>query len=624
MGITRSFLWILLFSCFANLTFSQNYRWQQTVNYKIFFDLNHTNHLFTGNEELTYVNHSPDTLKKLFFHLYLNAFQPNSAMDVRSRWLVDPDGRVKDRISKLKNDEIGQQRIKKVEVNGKKQDFIVEGTILEIELSQPILPNKSTKIALDFDGQVPVQIRRTGRNNKEGVDYSMSQWYPKLCEYDEQGWHANPYVAREFYGIWGNFDVTINIDKKFVLAATGILQNSTEVAADQWNRLQTIKDQKVNWHFIAENVHDFTWAADPDDTHTVRKTNFGTDLHCFFIKTDYNKAAWEKLPTIMEEAMRYANEHFGKYPYAHFSFVQGGDGGMEYPMLTFVTGERPLSSLVGVCAHEMMHSWYQGQLASNESLYPWMDEGFTDYSETKIMEHLKSKGLMEGAAEEFPYDGSIAAYSKLVKSGREEPMSTHSDHYQTNYAYGVASYVKGALFLHQLEYIIGKEPFEQGLLRFYNEWKGRHPNPNDCIRVFEKTSNLELDWFKEYWMNTTHTVDYYLKNVQYVERKETKIEIERIGKMPMPIDILITLQDSTRILYTIPLDLMRGHKAFPKGVNHEVAKDWQWTNTSYELFLPIRFKRIVKIELDPSHGLAESNRENNILTIIHGTDEINE
>ena len=608
----------LLITQFILISFvtAQNYRWQQSVSYKINFDLNNENHHFAGDEELLYTNNSPDTLKKLFFHLYLNAFQPNSEMDVRSRWIADPDGRVKDRISKLKPDEIGIQSIKTIRVNGKKQDFIIEGTILEVSLSSPILPNKVTKINLDFEGQVPVQIRRTGRNNAEGIDYSMSQWYPKLCEYDEQGWHSNPYVAREFYGVWGNFEVKINIDKKYILAATGYLQNPKEVGFDDPNRLQSIKKDKIEWIYKAENVHDFTWAADPEFTHTERKTNFGTNLHCFFKKTETNKDSWEKLPAIMDEAMSYANQKFGKYPYKDYSFVQAGDGGMEYMMLTFVTGERPLSSLIGVCAHEMMHSWYQGQLASNESLYPWMDEGFTDYAETSIMEHLKSKKIIDGEISKYPYDGSISTYIKLAKSGKEEPMTTHSDHYQTNFAYSIASYVKGDLFLHQLNYLIGNQPFNSGLLRYYNEWKGRHPNPNDCIRVFEKESNLELDWYKEYWVNTTNTIDYYLKNVQYYERKETKIQLERLGKMPMPLEIQVTLKDSSRVMIYVPIDLMRGTKHFDKSTKYEVAKVWQWTDTKYDLIIPYRFKQIVKIEIDPNHGMADINRENNVLNII--------
>ncbi len=223
--------------------FAQSDRWQQRIKYNIDVAVNVQTNRFTGTEKLEYWNNSPDTLNRLFFHLYWNAFQPNSMMDQRSIELGkivlgtdrkgaevrDWDSRVRDRISHLTPDEIGWDSVSYIKINGQKQTLVYHETILEVKLSSPVLPHSKTALDVAFNAQVPLQIRRSGRDNAEGIRYSMSQWYPKMVEYDYQGWNANPYVAREFYGVWGDYDVNITIDKSYVLAGTGTIQNMAEV-----------------------------------------------------------------------------------------------------------------------------------------------------------------------------------------------------------------------------------------------------------------------------------------------------------------------------------------------------------------------------------------------------------
>ncbi|MDL5047110.1 hypothetical protein QQ054_13885 [Oscillatoria amoena NRMC-F 0135] len=195
-SVTLLFLFLSVTLC------AQDYRWQQRVEYTMDVRLDVKTHKVTGTQKLVYTNNSPDTLRKVYYHLYFNAFQPGSMMDVRSRSIADPDGRVTDRISKLRDEEIGYQRIEILKQDGKDIPFRVNGTILEVELAKPLLPKTKTTFDMKFESQVPVQIRRSGRNNREGIAYSMTQWYPKLAEYDHQGWHAYQYVAREFHGVW--------------------------------------------------------------------------------------------------------------------------------------------------------------------------------------------------------------------------------------------------------------------------------------------------------------------------------------------------------------------------------------------------------------------------------------
>lgn len=590
--------------------------WQQEADYTMDINFDVRKHQFKGRQKLVYTNHSPDVLQRVFYHLYFNAFQPGSMMDVRSRQLPDPDRRVGNRIAELKPEEQGWHHILSLKQDGKDVLYKVEGTIMEVLLHRPLKPGESTTLEMRFESQVPVQIRRSGRDNEEGIAYSMTQWYPKLCEYDAMGWHADPYVGREFYGVWGNFDVTIHIDSSYILGATGYLQNPQDVGYgyEQGMPVKHSNTGELSWHFKAEKVHDFAWVADPDYTHTIYVRDDGLVLHFLYQKNDGNEAAWASLPRIMNRAFDYINAHCGQYPYKQFTFAQGGDGGMEYPMMTLITGNRPLRSLVGVSVHELLHSWYYGLLATNESLYAWMDEGFTSYYSDEVMNYLAAEGMLPGLqAEENPHQNEITSYIAYARSGAEEPLTTHADHFSTNYAYGVGSYVKGALFLHQLKYILGEPVFEKTMLRYFEDWKFKHPTDQDFIRVAEKVSSMELDWYHQYWIQSTKTIDYGIKAVEPVGKKETRIRLERIGQMPMPMDVLVHLKKGKVLRYTIPLRIMFGEKTEdPAGVKWTILPDWPWVNPEYDFVIPVKLKKIVRIELGPSGRIADIEPQNNL------------
>lgn len=602
--------------CFALMmysfvTFAQPERWQQRAEYKMDVDFDVTKHQFNGTQQLKYFNNSPDTLHTVFYHLYFNAFQPNSMMDTRSRTIADPDPRVASRIMALSEKEIGFQKIKQLTQNGKPTKIDLYETIAKVTLAAPILPNSTAIFDMQFQGQVPLQVRRSGRDSKEGIAYSMTQWYPKMVEYDYQGWHANPYIAREFYGVWGDFDVTIHLDKKYIVGASGILQNPQEIGKGYQAEGISItepKGDKLNWHFKAENVHDFAWAADPDYSHTQIKMDDGVIFRFIFQKSEKNADAWAKMPETLKKAYPFICKNFGQYPYKEFIVMQGGDGGMEYPMSTLITGERGFRSLVGVTLHELMHSWYQGVLGSNESLYAWMDEGFTSYAEDRI-----SAYLFDPKNEKNTFEDTYKGYFNLIESGKQEPLSTHADHYHTNFAHSMDAYTKGAVFMNQLEYLVGKPVFDKALLRYFNTWKFKHPNPNDCIRIFEKESGLELDWYKEEMVNTLNNTDYSIANVEKDGRKTTKITLERKGKSPMPLDILVTYDGGEQDIFHIPLTLMYGNKVREDvKIDFEVQQPWAWVNPTYSFIVNKRLSKIAKIEIDPSQRMADIDRANNI------------
>ena len=613
-----SFIIVSLFLLCAATAQPEPGYWQQRVEYHMDIDFDATKHRFQGVQELTYYNNSPDTLHRVFYHLYLNAFQPGSMMHTRAQHIADPDSRISERMVKLKPGETGYTKVNAFRHNGAAPESVeVQGTILEVKLAQPLLPGEKALFEMEFESQVPLQIRRNGRNNSEGIDYSMAQWYPKICAYDRHGWHPDDYIGREFYGTFGDFDVRINIDARYVVAATGVLQNPDSIGHGYFGHGPgpAIKGGKLNWHFKAGNVNDFVWAADPDYKHVVYNRADGAILR-FFYQPGERTEAWEKLPAIMDRAFDYINPRFGQYPYPEYAFIQGGDGGMEYPMATLITGHRPLNSLVGVSVHELMHCWYPMVLGTNEARYAWMDEGFVNYATADAMNFLAGEGLLANRKPSgFPHQSEYQGYTGFAKTGWEEALSTPSDHFQTNTAYGVGSYNKGAVFLAQLAYVIGPEALDAGLLRYFDEWKFKHPDDKDFIRIMEKVSGLELDWYLDYFIYSTHTIDYRVKSFDAAGRNNTAITLEKAGAMPMPVDVEVTLRNGEKQRFHIPLCMMRGgKKADPAFGEFSTLAPWPWVQPEYTFSIPVKTTDLAKVVIDPSGRLADTVRANNELS----------
>jgi len=586
--------------------------WQQHVDYTMDVNMDVETFQYTGTQKLVYTNNSPDTLSRVYYHLYFNAFRPGSEMDVRLQTIEDGDRRMmndgQSRIASLNESEMGYLHPISLTQDGAETTYSEEGTILVVDLAKPILPGGKTTLDMEFEGQVPIQIRRSGRNNKEGVALSMSQWYPKLSEYDFEGWHPNPYIAREFHGVWGDFDVKLTLDKTYVVGGTGYLQNPNEVGYGYEAEGVKVKrrGKTLTWHFKAPNVHDFMWAADPEYVHETVQMENGPALHFFYKNKPELGENWKNLQPKTVAAMEFFSKNIGPYPYEQYSVIQGGDGGMEYAMGTLITGERKFGSLVGVMVHEMAHSWFQHILATNESKHSWMDEGFTSFISSLCMNEIMGQNKAN------PFERSYRSYYALVKSGKEQPQSTHADRYDTNYAYGVAAYSKGAVFLSQLGYVIGQDKLMETLKRYYETFKFKHPVPNDIKRVAEKVSGMELDWYLTDWTQTTNSIDYGIKEI-IEENGKTKVILERVGLMPMPLDILVVDANGNRETYYVPLRMMRGEKANPyAGLKRTVVDDWAWAYPTYELVIDKPLSQIAGVMIDPSGLMADVNQENNL------------
>ena len=586
-----------------HVSFSQNY-WQQHVEYEMNINVDVSDFTYDGDQSIIYTNNSNDTISKVYYHLFFNAFKPNSQMDTRSRTIRDPDRRVGSRIVALEKEDYGDISVISLQQDGKDISHKVNETVLLARLNKPLLPGKKTKLSMVFTAQIPLQIRRSGKLNKEGVDMTMTQWFPKLAEYDHEGWHPNPYIGREFHGVWGNYSVDITIDKDYVVGGTGYLQNANEIGHGYSEKEPKESDSETNtWEFYAPNVHDFAWAADPDYIHDIKQSESGVDLH-FFYKPTVNVDDWKKLQDDSVLLMKFFEENIGPYPWKQYSIIQGGDGGMEYAMCTMITGERSYPSLMGVTAHEMAHAWFQHLMATNEAKHSWMDEGFTEYITSLSENYVNNK------TPEFPHKSSYDRYYLLASSGFEQAQTTHSDRYDYNFAYGASAYSKGSVFLSQLGYIIGKKNLDKTLKRYYEEFKFKHPTPNDFKRVAEKVSDLELEWYLNEWTRTPHKIDYGI-DVSLLELQRV-ITLKRKARIPMPIEVVVSYEDGSSDMYYIPNDLLQGYKSFENDVY--LMEPWNWASTEYEFEVQGN-KKVVKVEIDPSKRIADVNQMDNSVEI---------
>lgn len=601
---------------FGLISAQQDAYYQQYAKYKMDIDVDVANYTYQGKQTLTYTNNSPEELNKVYFHLYWNAFKSGSMMDQRVQSQgKNGDSRLqKDGISRLssipKNEE-GAQNIHWIKQNGKNLKFEVQGTILKVELAEPIKSKSNTVFTMEWDAVIPMQIRRSGRNNREGIEMSMSQWYPKIAEYDYDGWATFDYIGREFHAPFSDYDISIKIDKNYVIGAGGTLENPSEVKGYEASATPKADSKgKATWRWTAKNILDFAWAADPDYTVENFTVLDGPKVFYVYQKSEKTKL-WEESKPYVTKFFQLMNAAFGRYTYPTYSFIQGGDGGMEYGMSTLMLGEATsLEGLVGLMVHEGGHSWNQQILAYNESVRPWMDEGFTSYYESYVMNQLFPP--KEPVAN--PFVGSINNYVKFTKRGIEEPAVWLGDHHDNGSAYSFATYVKGELFLVQLGYIVGEQNLSLIMKEFYHQWKHKHPTDRDFMHIAQKISGMDLKWFHHYWINTTKTIDYAVKNVQY-GKNSTTVTLENKGGIPMPVDFSVFTKDRKVVNYQIPVSISQEWKKKDIYGDFTTLNYWPWTQKEYTFTIPYRKAQISALGIDFSQRLADVNPEDNIVDV---------
>jgi len=620
-------LFALILLCPA-LLMAESY-WQQDVSYKIDATLRTKDNTIAGVERLVYRNNSPDVLNAVYFRLYWNLFTEGSRgqkyAETQKQFYRGTSGG----ISILKF---------AVLLNGveKSPEYTIDNTLMRVILPSPLNPGESITFHLEFEGKIPEEGDRTGH---EGRDYDIAQWYPQISTYDKHGWDKSQYLGpAEFHLEYGTFDVNITLPKSFTLGYTGVLVNPEEVYPDsvlrrlkqseadtgtvriadyskkEWGAVDTVM---TTWKFHADNVRDFAFSANEnyiwDATGLLpRAGETPVTIHALYFPD--KEEFWKDAARHGAHAVQFFSEHFGSYAYRNVFIVEGPvGGGMEYPGITFIGhyGEDESNSLFGIITHEVAHNWFPMMVGSNETSYPFMDEGFATYMTVAATEDYFGRYNNEYIWTKwyqkllhFPNDAgreSIQRESfRIAKTGYEEPVTTHPYRNRHSALSGSSYYSKTGAVLYMLQYVLGDSLFENGMKDYFSRWKFKHPYPEDFFAAMETSGGRrDLSWFFDEWFNKTVTCDYGISGFDArllptpgQPVYQAKLSVRRYNPAIMPVDVRIDMADGSRQMVYFPIDR------------------WLNAETEQDTILELKSEPL-RAELNPDGRILDINRLNN-------------
>ena len=587
--------------------------WQQYAKYDMEVSLNPEDTTVSGKSTITYYNHSPDTLGQLFLELSQNVHREGV---VRNE-AAEITGGVNLEDVVLKGDTLNV-----IEQYGQ-SGYVVDGTIMAVLPSQPLMPGDSVKMNISWNFKVPQE----GAGGRMGYSrdnlFYIAYWYPQMRVYDDvQGWFTEPFrINAEFYHGFADYDVKITAPEQWLVASTGQLQNGEEVLQpaiyerlqeahssdevmnvagenDFGNVTKSNENGTVTWHYTAENIRDFAFSATKESHWDAARAPVGdldddgstdyAEINAFY-RSD--APLWKNAAKFAQHSTSFLSEYTGiNYPWPHMTAVEGGGiigGGMEFPMMTIIGAYkgRPAQSLYAVIAHEIAHMWVPMQISTNERRYSWIDEGTTTYSENVA----KLEYYPDGPDFELQ---DFQSYLQVAGTDYEGEIMRWSDYHYNSIAYSRASYSKPASMLVTLRGLLGKEVFEEAFRTFHSEWQYKHPYPWDLFNTFEDVSGRDLDWFWRSWYYETWTLDHAVTDVTKSE-EGTRIIIQDLGLSPMPANVEITLEDGSVIQRTIEVDT--------------------WLNGATAAILVVdQPSEVTKVEIDPDFLFPDVDRSNNI------------
>ncbi|MEM6723126.1 MAG: M1 family metallopeptidase [Bacteroidota bacterium] len=529
---------------------------QQQVDYRISVTLNDSLHQIQGDITMDYTNNSPDQLSFIYMHLWPNAYKDlNTAFAKQSL----ENGSTRFYYSDPKNR--GYIDALNFTVDGEKVNWEYDAEhpdIAILRLNEPLVQGGKISISTPFRVQIPSSFSRLGR---VGQSYQMTQWYPKPAVYDKNGWNPMPYLdIGEFYSEFGNFEVSITLPENYVVGATGVLQEQSEI---DWLTQKAEEDAKKSFNestdisypisakanktitYKAENVHDFAWFADKRFYVLKSEVDLGggkiVDTWAMFTNTE--ASLWKKATDYLNRSVAYYSERVGDYPWPQATAVQSAlsaGAGMEYPMITVIGYSGNGRSLDEVITHEVGHNWFYGILASNERNHPWMDEGINSFYEIAYMKEFYDHQMGIDALLDDRIvrllDGEDMTLSRLgylnqARRGKEQALTTSSQDYE-QINYWLAAYDKPAVLLHILEQWIGRESFDLMMQKYYRDWQFTHPQPEDFRKVVEEHIGYPMDWFFDQLIGSTDQIDYALKQVD-----DRVITVKNVGDVAAPFPV---------------------------------------------------------------------------------------
>jgi hypothetical protein len=619
--------------------------WQQDVYYKIDAQIDETTDIISGSEQLKYWNNSPDTLQFVYFHLYQQAFVKGGHIEN-----LNLNNNVKQKFGRYEASGKGCI-IESIRIDGKELEQIKDFSVVKIILPYSLLPNEAItfdiKFSTCFDNGS--QRRRFKKFDSYGsTHYDGVHWYPRICVYDaKMGWDTYQHLGKEFYGDFGTFDVKLNFASNFIVEATGVLQNEQEVLPASlksklnianflnkpWESAPSIiipynKSERKTWNFYAENVHDFAFTADPNYRFASKiilpKENFGQGIKIVALVQEPHAAGWANAIDFTAKVIETYSKNFGMYSWPKIVVADAQDG-MEYPMLTLDGGYDP--NYRDLIAHEVGHMWYFGQVGNNETYRAALDEGFTQFIESYALQLIDGKNIIE--------PNYRSKYYKKYKEDQEVMMSEVYNGYlfdavidedesinqisdgfngALNHGGGYRHvYYKTATMLWNLQYVLGDTLFLEAMKHYFNQWKFCHPYFEDFRNSIIQYTHTDLNWFLDEWMETTKKIDYKIESVKKIKGESKynyEITFKRMGRMQMPIDLLVEQNKSDSKLFYIPNTwfikntIDTSTQVLPKWYG------WDKLHPTYQ-FNFSSDQKIKNIILDPTYRLADINLMNN-------------
>ncbi|ASK31760.1 peptidase M1 [Chryseobacterium sp. T16E-39] len=585
--------------------------WQNSADYNLNVSLNDAKNEITGTAEIKYTNNSPDQLSFLWLQLDQNLFQKDS----RGNALVPMSGsRNGAHGEKLE----GGYKIKSVKLDGKDVKYMVTDTRMQIDLPKELKAKGGVaKITIDYSFVSPEygSDRMGVQETKNGKVFTMAQWYPRMCVYDDVlGWNTMPYLgASEFYLEYGNLTANITVPNNQYVVASGELLNEKEVYSktetERWNQARN-SDKTVmirpeseitknpssgtkTWRFKIDQARDFAWASSSAFVLDAARINLPSGKKSLAISAypaeSGGDKAWGRSTEYTKAAIEHYSQKWYEYTYPAATNVAGNEGGMEYPGIVFCHMDSKGDDLWGVTDHEFGHNWFPMIVGSNERLFAWMDEGFNTF-----INELSTEAFNKG---EYYKKRNIAQTGSYLMSDNFETMMVGADNMKERNI-GVLAYFKPGLGMGVLrESILGPEKFDKALRTYIARWAFKHPTPWDFFHTMENVSGEELNWFWRGWFFNKWKIDQAVKGVKYEDgdyKKGALISIENIGQLPMPTTVQVKFKDGTTQTIKLPIELWKRNN--------------EWT------FKIDSAKEIDEVKLDPTSQIPDINPKNNTWT----------
>lgn len=574
----KNFVLSALALFFAHSVVAQNGAyWQQQVNYTIEVTLNDSTHELDGFITIDYKNNSPATLNYILFHLWPNAYQNDNTPFAKQ--LLE-NGNTDFHFSKWWQKGFMDKLDFKVNAEVCRWGFDTAGLrteVAKVNLNEPLAPGQSVLISTPFHVKLPKTFSRLGH---EGQSYQISQWYPKPAVYDASGWNTMPYLDQgEFYSEYGNYDVSITLPKNYRVGATGDLQNPEEAKwMDSLSEVtKALKSYSSDMAFppssketktiryTQSNIHDFAWFADKrynvvkGEVELPYSKNKVTTWALF---TNNKANTWNKADEYLRDAIYYYSLWIGEYPYKQVTAVEGAleaGGGMEYPNVTVIGNVANKFSLDDVITHEVGHNWFYGLLGSNERQHPWMDEGINSYYEFRYLNtKYPNEGLIHGFNKSTNRVFNIGqykhnyipdlAYQAMARENTDQALEQNAGRF-TELNYGAMVYMKSALIFRYLENYLGTETFDKVMKKYFEEWKYKHPQPDNLRAIFEKETGKNLSWFFDDLIKTDKKLDYKIAKAPkhpayYMDSVHSALLIKNKGDINAPVHVSYLKKDS--------------------------------------------------------------------------------